>query len=361
MNKKILLLILGLILGLSGTIQAKKITRIALMNPSTGALNNALNLVNRKYIYADSIIIVGLLHESQKETIVASKEFVRKNNIRNVEFFVIKGDISLKELFQKNACSGDFRKIFETTDALIRFGGDDIPPSIYGEKMFLNTEIYPKSMNWQISLFYHFLGGSQSVDSRPFLAEKPSYPILGVCLGMQMKNVAAGGTMYQDIPFQIYNITTFEDLNKLGNDNIHRNFWEKLDNENSYSYIHFHPIKIIKNSLLDFPRKNQSPKVASVHHQAVKKLGEDFEVIATSMDGKVIEAIHHKIFRNVYGIQFHTDFSELYDENEIFHIAPNNDYKVSKETGDFHRNFWVDFSKRLPKKNIYSYLCIIVF
>ncbi len=349
MNKKILLLILGLVLGLSGTIQAKKITRIALMNPSTGALNNALNLINKKYLYADSIVIVGLLHESQKETLAASKEFVCKNNIQNVEFFVIKGDITLKELFQENACSADFRKIFESTDALIRFGGDDIPPVIYGEKMFLNTEIYPKSMNWQISLFYHFLGGYQSPNYKPFLTEKPSYPVMGVCLGMQMMNVASGGTMYQDIPFQVYNITTFEDLNKLGKDNIHRNFWGKLDNENSYSYLHFHPIKITKNSLLDFSRKTVSPEVASVHHQVVNKLGKDFDVIATSMDGKIIEAIHHKIFPNVYGIQFHTDFSELYDENEVFHVAPNNNYKINNETANYHRAFWMDFSKRLPK------------
>lgn len=329
--------------------QTKHITRIGLINPSTGSLSNALNLIEKGYLHADSIVIVGLLHKTQEATINAASNYVQNNKLTNVELLVVQGDISLDSLFVENACTREFREIFNKTDAVIRFGGDDIVPKIYGEETFLTTGLVHKGHNWEISFLYHLLGGLQNPAFKPFLKEKPDYPVLGICLGMQELNVATGGSMYQDIPFQIYGKTTYESILKENPVNIHKNYWDRIDNENEYSYIHFHPIKITKQSFLDFDKISENPVVASVHHQSVKRIGKNFQVVATSMDGKVVEALQHTLFKNVYGIQFHTDFSVLYTDDNTFRVSPSYTLSLSDDTRLFHKFFWEDFSKRLKK------------
>lgn len=329
--------------------QTKHITRIGLINPSAGSLNSVLNLMKNGYLHADSIVIVGLLHKTQEATINSTREFLKNNGLTNVELFVIQGSISIDSLFLENACSREFREIFEKTDAVIRFGGDDIVPKIYGEETFLTTQLLHKGHNWEISFLYHLLGGFQNPNYKPFLDEKPDYPVLGICLGMQEMNVATGGSMYQDIPYQIYGKTTFEGLQTLGSENIHKNYWDRMDNENEYSFIHFHPIKISEGSFLKFKNISENPVVASVHHQSAKKIGKGFNVAATSMDGKVVEALQHTRFKNVYGIQFHTDFSSLYEAGETFKVSPAETIELSDDTKLFHKLFWENFSLRLRK------------
>lgn len=329
--------------------QTKNITRIGLINPSTGSLNSALNLMEKGYLRADSIVIVGLLHKSQESTINSTREFLQSRGLTNVELFVIQGDISMDSFFVENACTSEFQDIFDKTDAVIRFGGADIVPRIYGEETFLTTELVHKGHNWEISFLYHLLGGSQNPNYKPLLEKKPDYPVLGICLGMQEMNVATGGSLYQDIPYHIYGKTTFESLFELGSENIHKNYWDRMDNENEYSYIQFHPIKISEGSFLKFKGLSENPVVASVHHQSAKKIGKGFKVVATSMDGKVVEALQHTRYKNVYGIQFHTDFSSLYDEGRTFKVSPTETVELSKDTKLFHKLFWEDFSERLGK------------
>ena len=55
--------------------------------------------------------------------------------------------------------------------------------------------------------------------------------------------------------------------------------------------------------------------VYSYHHQCIGELSPDFTQIATSLDEKVPEAMHHKIYPNVYGFQFHFEYQYLYDGN----------------------------------------------
>ena len=330
--------------------QNKNITRIGLINASSGSLSSALNLIEKGYLHADSIIIVGLLHKTQESTINSTREFLQTNGLRNVELFVVQGNISLDSLFVENACTREFQDIFEKTDAVIRFGGADIVPKIYGEETFLTTELVHQGHNWEISFLYHLLGGFQNPAYKALLEEKPDYPVLGICLGMQELNVATGGSMYQDIPFHIYGKTTYESILRENPANIHKNYWDRVDNENEYSYIQFHPIKITKRSFLDFEGISENPVVASVHHQAAKKIGKDFRVVATSMDGKVVEALQHTRFNNVYGIQFHTDFSVLYNDDATFTVSPSETHTLSDDTRLFHKLFWEDFSGRLKSE-----------
>jgi len=69
------------------------------------------------------------------------------------------------------------------------------------------------------------------------------------------------------------------------------------------------------------------------------------------MDGKVIEAFEHIEFKNVYGIQFHTEFSILYKDSYKFKISPTNSIEPDNDTKLFHILFSKDFSNRLIEQN----------
>ena len=326
--------------------QSKTITRLGIMNPTPGILTNALNLVSKNHITADSLEIIGIYHESQKSSIVATNSFLKRNGYDHVTLKIIEGELLLKNLFEENNCTAQFKELFENTDALIFFGGADIPPSIYNEETFLTTELIDAGKNWELSFLHHLIGGSQS-DIQPLLLSKPDYMILGICLGMQEMNVASGGSMYQDIPFQIYGKTTYESILRQDSTSIHKNYNNNIDNENSYTSIHFHPISITEGSLLDFEGVSKNPVVASIHHQAVKSVGKNFEVVATSIDKKVVEALQHTVFKNVFGIQFHPEIASLYDKEQEFDIAPQKTVKLSEDSHTFQRLFWENFSERL--------------
>lgn len=341
------LLIALLILPLCIVIgQTKPITHLGIINPTPTNLHNTMNLVSKEYIAADSLAIVGIYHESQSSSIAATSEFLTENEYNNISIHIIRGDLPTENLFKQNSCTSQFEEIFATTDALIFFGGYDIPPRMYNEETLLTTEHFDKGKNWEVSFMHHLIGGSQS-DIEPLLLKKPNYTILGICLGMQEMNVASGGSLYQDIPYQIYNQTTFESVLEADAANIHKNYYNNIDNENSYTNIHFHPITITPNSFLDIKGVSNNPVVASVHHQAAKDIGQNFKIVATSMDGRVVEALQHTLFTNVYGIQFHTDFSMLYDEGRTFIISPQQSMVISNDTHKFQRLFWQKFSERL--------------
>ena len=347
--KKSLVFALFIFSTLMACAQPKHIVRLGVVNPTPGNLGNTLNLMKKGYLKADSIAIIGIYHQSQSSSIASSEEFIRKNRHENITLEKIKGFISIDSLFVENSCTKEFADIFDKTDALLLFGGADIPPSVYGEETFLTTEPVSGGKNWELSFLFHLIGGSQNPNYKPLLEKKPDFPVLGICLGMQEMNVASGGSLYQDIPFQIYGKTTFESLQKLGSENVHKNYWDRMDNENEYSFIHFHPIRISEGSFLKFNGISENPVVASVHHQSPKKIGKGFKIAATSMDGKVVEALQHTRYRNVYGIQFHTDFSSLYEENREFIVSPNEKWVVSSEMRKFYRLFWGDFNRRLKK------------
>ena len=323
-----------------------KTVRLGLVNPSPRQIETVLFLANNGYINLDSLEITGLYHENQTELIKNTTEFIEKFGHKNISVSIIKNIIPFDSLFANNKCTNDFKELFLKTDGLIFLGGADIMPRIYGEKTFLTTELIRYEKNWEISFLFHLLGGYQNKDFVPFLEEKPDYLILGICLGMQEMNVATGGTLYQDIPFQIYKKETYESVIEQHFDKQHRNYLEKIDNLNNRgAFLHFHHIKINSNSILDF-KQVKNPLVLSVHHQAVKKLGKNFRIIATSMDNKVVEAISHVKYKNVYGVQFHPEYEVLYKQQEFVNSKKE---KVVFDTNDqlFLKYFWRDLSGRL--------------
>jgi putative glutamine amidotransferase len=206
----------------------------------------------------------------------------------------------------------------------------------------------------EASFLFHLLGGFQNNVFTPLLESNPNYIVYAICLGMQTMNIATGGTMIQDIPAEVYNLSFVEEVLASDNNAQHRNYNNNLYIDSTLFSGNFHEIKI--NNQLPIVGNysgNLSPLIYSNHHQAIEKLGEDLDVIATSMDGKIIEAISHKKYPNVLGIQFHPEGTYLHNPEIKYRKNPTDELKSGKQilighrSYDFHLEYWKNFSDKL--------------
>jgi len=172
---------------------------------------------------------------------------------------------------------------------------------------------------------------------------------------MQSINVAAGGTLYQDIPTDIYHLSTVESVLAQEINQQHRNYNCSYGYEEQLLGGTFHQVEF-SDELFSSIAAGKKPFVLSSHHQCLKMLGDNIRVAGYSADGKVVEAIRHIKYKNVIGVQFHPEASLLYDRNELFLITPNQQSGQSYlnlypgESGEnFHREFWRWFSALLVK------------
>ena len=70
------------------------------------------------------------------------------------------------------------------------------------------------------------------------------------------------------------------------------------------------------------------------------------------MDGKIVEGLQHKIFREVIGVQFHPEKSSLYFPESLYVASPAQKFSLNKQlvtekSMDFHLKFWKDFSAKV--------------
>ena len=163
-------------------------------------------------------------------------------------------------------------------DGLVLQGGADVSPLTYGE-----TPIRPEWTGdrvrdlYEIDLLQEFITRGK--------------PVLGICRGLQLINVAFGGTLYQDIESQ------------------HRDGGEHVDLE-AYD-DHTHMISIVAGGGLSglYPGVGEV-RVNSIHHQAVRFLGKGLAVEAVSVPDQVVEAIRGKGASFVVGVQWHPEFHD---------------------------------------------------
>lgn len=114
-------------------------------------------------------------------------------------------------------------------------------------------------------------------------------PLLGICRGLQVLNVALGGTLFTDIPAQFP--TTPQ-----------HNYPSKLRPRDFIA----HQVTVLPGSLLSMILKLTQLDVNSRHHQAVKDVAEDFVISARAADG-LIEALEIPGKRFVLGVQWHPE------------------------------------------------------
>jgi putative glutamine amidotransferase len=165
-------------------------------------------------------------------------------------------------------------------DGLMLTGGDDVTPSRYGETALPATvEAEPGRDEFEIALLA--------------AARASELPIFAICRGVQVLNVAYGGTLVQDIPTQL--------PGALGH---------SLPCPPNQAYTFAHEIWIEKDSLLATLMRERltddTCEVNSRHHQAVKDVAKGFRVSATAPDG-VIEAIEDPEALFCLGVQWHPE------------------------------------------------------
>ncbi len=330
-------------------------TKIALVNPSASSLKSFLNLVNHKIIDIPDPQLTVVTYSRYETDYEAIAQNLNDSRAR-IYFRTIDGELTRDNLFQENPCSDSFYDVFKNTDGIIFFGGADLQPIFYSQKTSLLTKIAtPYRHLFEISFLFHLLGGYRNEDFRPYLEEKPDYVVYGFCLGMQTINVATGGTLYQDIPWDIYGIEYVEDVLGLNRNLIHKNYWTNLGIADDLNRYNFHKIKLSDNRFFVTKLKRQpaeQPLVLSSHHQAVKEIGKNLQIAATSLDGRIVEALTHKKYPNVLGVQFHPEVYALYDSaGNNYRFSPYdslsvNDYELLKKDNSlrFHYDFWKYFS-----------------
>ncbi len=96
-------------------------------------------------------------------------------------------------------------------------------------------------------------------------------------------------------------------------DQMHRNYHRDQHMDTRLSYYHPHRIRFTGDNRISAMAGNatQHPVVMSSHHQAIQLLSSGWEILATSMDGQVIEAIGHQRYPHVLGVQFHPELREI--------------------------------------------------
>lgn len=179
-------------------------------------------------------------------------------------------------------------------DGLLLHGGSDVCPRSYGEEpidpAWEGDEIRDR---YEIELVHAFLALGK--------------PVLGICRGQQILNVAFGGTLWQD------------QRQQGATERNHRS--QELYDHN------LHEVDIVAGSGLAglYPGVDRV-LVNSVHHQAVKDLGKDVMVEATSSDDGIIEAIRladdSARGRYAFGVQWHPEFFEGVDDGSMLDNAP---------------------------------------
>jgi putative glutamine amidotransferase len=156
-------------------------------------------------------------------------------------------------------------------DGVLIPGGPDIDPSFYGHEPDDNLgPTWPEVDRFEIALVQE--------------AERRGLPLLAICRGMQLLNVAHGGTLYQHLP------------DHVGDDVVHRR--RSLDDA-----VAMHPVRIEGDSELSCVLGAERLDVNSYHHQAPWEIGAGLRAVAWADDG-VIEGIEGG---RSLGVQWHAE------------------------------------------------------
>jgi putative glutamine amidotransferase len=169
-------------------------------------------------------------------------------------------------------------------DGFILSGGPDVEASYFGENNMPYTgEISPVRDAMEIAI------------SRKAL--ELDKPILGICRGCQVLNIAAGGTIYQDIYAE-----------SAGGDALLKH------NQQAPKWYPIHTVEFENNSMLNGIFNNCELSVNSFHHQAIKDTADGFITAGRAKDG-IIEAVCSTKNRFALGVQWHPEL--LWQKNSI--------------------------------------------
>ncbi|HNX96579.1 MAG TPA: gamma-glutamyl-gamma-aminobutyrate hydrolase family protein [Candidatus Aminicenantes bacterium] len=194
---------------------------LVMTRPTISQIRNVIELFERDFLSLPRLSLLCVTSDAEESDYRSAREFVQENHLDWIRFQTIHGRVEADKLFQENEWTAQFRDLVAVSDGLLLPGGADMPPALYGEPTGLLTNpTTPRRSMFEVSFLFQLLGGSRNPGFSPLLARRPSYLVLAICLGCQSLNVAAGGTMVQDIPREIYGLETAEEVLALGADRI---------------------------------------------------------------------------------------------------------------------------------------------
>ena len=162
--------------------------------------------------------------------------------------------------------------IVEGLDGILLAGGDDCDPSVYGEQPHPTVEpMDPRRQTNDLTLAR--------------IARDRGIPTLGICLGFQVMNVAAGGTLIQDIDSEMRT---------------------DIEHASEPSDRHRHDVLIQDGTRLAGILGAQELEVNSSHHQAIRHVGDGLRVTASAPDG-IIEGLEDPPHPFYVGVQWHPE------------------------------------------------------
>ncbi len=166
----------------------------------------------------------------------------------------------------------DVELLLGKIDGLLLTGGNDVPPRRYGEERHEKTVcVHPDKDTSDFTLV------ETSIQTKK--------PILAICYGTQLVNVALGGSLIQDIPSEVKTPIIHKD---------------------SKNELYTHTITIEENSLLHQIIGTDCIEANSTHHQAIKRLGNGLRDTAHTEDG-IIEAVEWRDYPFLVGVQWHPE------------------------------------------------------
>lgn len=181
------------------------------------------------------------------------------------------GGWSVVRLAAADLDPADLLDLTDSADAVVIVGGEDIDPRFYGAASGYEGET---------THFADADAGQIALVQRAFVR---GTPLLGICRGLQIINVALGGDIVQHI-----------------DDGIHRNVGVPIDES-----LSTHDVTLLATSGLAAALGDTRISVQSAHHQSIGRLGAGLVPVATAPDG-VVEAVEHQS-APITGVQWHPE------------------------------------------------------
>jgi putative glutamine amidotransferase len=168
---------------------------------------------------------------------------------------------------------GSIKGQVEQVDGVLLSGGYDINPLLYGEEPFRELDaVFPEVDE------HHILSVK--------IAAALGKPMLGICRGLQVLNVAFGGTLHQDITQ--YSCNCLKHFQK------------------GQRHVPSHTVELIPNTVLSKIFAKDFIVTNSFHHQSVKDIAPGFVLNARARDG-IIEGIEKEEGAFIVGVQWHPE------------------------------------------------------
>lgn len=204
--------------------------------------------------------------------IIGKTDEKKKSEINRDYVYVIEQSGGVPILLPYSENADVIRSYVEACNGFLFVGGVDIDPCFYGESV----------KNGSVNICSERDGFDVAMISEVL---KTSKPILAICRGIQLVNVALGGSLIQDIPTQI-------------NSQI-------LHKQSEGRYEFSHSVNVEKCSPLYAITKEERIRVNSFHHQAINRLADGLKESARSEDG-IVEAVYGEE-RFIRGYQWHPE------------------------------------------------------